>query len=158
MANIHLSNPVTDLYGIGPAAEEKLAKLDIYTIYDLISFITLRYDDWSDVGTIGAFDMNDRFDTGTGYDLSFRGTISTNPSVNITSRKKPLSFFVTDGTGRIKLTFFNSQYLAGKFSLGDECFIHGTVSLFNGQMQMVNPYIEKSEKIEDNALFRPVYH
>ena len=37
MANIHLSNPVTDLYGIGPAAEEKLAKLDIYTIYDLIA-------------------------------------------------------------------------------------------------------------------------
>lgn len=158
MANIHLSNPVTDLYGIGPAAEEKLAKLDIYTIYDLIAFIPWRYDDWSDVGTIGAFDMNDRFDTGTGYDLSFRGTISTNPSVNITSRKKPLSFFVTDGTGRIKLTFFNSQYLAGKFSLGDECFIHGTVSLFNGQMQMVNPYIEKAEKIEDNALVRPVYH
>ena len=158
MTNIYLSNPVTDLYGIGPAAEEKLAKLDIYTIYDLIAFIPWRYDDWSDVGTIGAFDMNDRFDTGTGYDLSFRGTISTNPSVNITSRKKPLSFFVTDGTGRIKLTFFNSQYLAGKFSLGDECFIHGTVSLFNGQMQMVNPYIEKAEKIEDNALVRPVYH
>ena len=39
MANIHLSNPVTDLYGIGPAAEEKLAKLDIYTIYDLIAFV-----------------------------------------------------------------------------------------------------------------------
>ena len=144
MSAVHLSNPVTDLYGIGPAAEEKLAKLDIYTIYDLIAFIPWRYDDWSDVGTIASFDMNDRVDTGTGYDLSFRGTISTNPSVNITSRKKPLSFFVTDGTGRIKLTFFNSQYLAGKFALGDECFVHGTVSLFNGQMQMVNPYIEKA--------------
>ena len=33
MAAIHLSNPVTDLYGVGPSAEEKLAKLDIYTIY-----------------------------------------------------------------------------------------------------------------------------
>ena len=27
MAAIHLSNPVKDLYGVGPAAEEKLAKL-----------------------------------------------------------------------------------------------------------------------------------
>lgn len=158
MANIHLSNPVTDLYGIGPAAEERLAKLDIYTIYDLIAFIPWRYDDWSQVGTIASFDMADRFDDNTGYDLSFRGTISTNPSVNITSRKKPLTFFVSDGTGRIKLTFFNSQYLAGKFSLGDECFVHGSVTLFNGQMQMVNPYIEKAEKIEDDALVRPVYH
>lgn len=158
MATIHLSNPVTDLYGVGPAAEERLAKLDIYTIYDLIAFIPWRYDDWSSVGTIGSFDMNDRFDDNTGYDLSFRGRISTNPSVNVTSRKRPLSFFVTDGTGRIKLTFFNSPYLAGKFALGDECFIHGTVTMFNGQMQMVNPYIEKAEKIEDNALVRPVYH
>ena len=158
MSNIHLSNPVTDLYGIGPAAEEKLAKLDIYTIYDLIAFIPWRYDDWSQVGTIASFDMGDRYDDNQGYDLSFRGTISTNPSVNITSRKKPLSFFVSDGTGRIKLTFFNSQYLAGKFSLGDDCFVHGTVTLFNGQMQMVNPYIEKAEKIEDDALVRPVYH
>ena len=106
MAAIHLSNPVKDLYGVGPAAEEKLAKLDIYTIYDLIAFIPWRYDDWSHVGTIGSFDMNDRFTENTGFDLSFRGTISTNPSVNVTSRKRPLSFFVSDGTGRIKLTFF----------------------------------------------------
>ena len=158
MAAIHLSNPVTDLYGIGPSAEEKLAKLDIYTIYDLISFIPWRYDDWSNVGTISSFDMADRYADNAGYDLSFRGTITTNPSVNVTSRKKPLSFFVSDGTGRIKLTFFNSPYLSGKFSLGDECFVHGSVTLFNGQMQMVNPYIEKAEKIEDSALVRPVYH
>ena len=158
MPTIHLSNPVTDLYGIGPAAEERLAKLDIYTIYDLIAFIPWRYDDWSELGTIGSFDMGERYDDNTGYDFSFRGTISTNPSVNVTSRKKPLSFFVSDGTGRIKLTFFNSQYLSGKFALGDECFVHGTVSLFNGQMQMVNPYIEKAEKITDDALVRPVYH
>lgn len=158
MPAIHLSNPVTDLYGIGPSAEEKLAKLDIYTIYDLIAFIPWRYDDWSHLGTIASFDMADRFDDNTGYDLSFRGTVSTNPSVNVTSRKKPLTFFVSDGTGRIRLTFFNSQYLAGKFSLGDECFVHGSVTLFNGQMQMVNPYIEKAEKISDDALVRPVYH
>ena len=158
MATIHLSNPVTDLYGIGPSAEEKLAKLDIYTIYDLITFIPWRYDDWSNIGTISSFDMSDHFDDNAGYDLSFRGTITTNPSVNVTSRKKPLSFFVSDGTGRIKLTFFNSPYLSGKFALGDECFVHGSVTLFNGQMQMVNPYIEKTEKVEDSALVRPVYH
>ena len=158
MPTIHLSNPVTDLYGIGPAAEERLAKLDIYTIYDLIAFIPWRYDDWSELGTIGSFDMDARAGEDAGYDLSFRGTISTNPTVNVTSRKKPLSFFVNDGTGRIKLTFFNSSYLAGKFTLGDECFVHGNVTLFNGQMQMVNPYIEKAEKIADDALVRPVYH
>ena len=158
MAIVHLSNPVTDLYGIGPAAEERLARLDIYTIYDLIAFIPWRYDDWSDIGTIASFNMADRNTSDSGYDLSFRGTISTTPSINLKSRMKTLTFFVSDGTGRIKLTFFNSQYLAGKFALGDECFVHGTVSMFNGQIQMVNPYIEKTEKVEDNALVRPVYH
>ena len=158
MAAIHLSNPVTDIYGIGPAAEERLARLDIYTIYDLIAFIPWRYDDWSDIGTLASVDMSDRFDDNSGYDISFRGKITTSPSVNITNRKKPLTFFVSDGTGRIKLTFFNSQYLAGKFSLGDECFVHGNITLFNGQMQMVNPYIEKAEKIGEDSLVRPVYH
>ena len=158
MPAVHLSNPVTDLYGIGPSAEEKLAKLDIYTIYDLIAFIPWRYDDWSHMGTISSIEMMDHYDDGSGYDMSFRATVSTTPSVNPASRKKTLSFFVSDGTGRIRLTFFNSPYLAGKFSVGDECFIHGTASLFNGQMQMVNPYIEKAEKIGDTSLVKPVYH
>ena len=111
MATIHLSNPVTDLYGIGPSAEEKLAKLDIYTIYDLIAFIPWRYDDWSHMGTISSLEMMDHYDDGAGYDMSFRATVSTNPSVNPASRKKTLSFFVSDGTGRIRLTFFYWYFL-----------------------------------------------
>ena len=105
MAAIHLSNPVTDLYGVGPSAEEKLAKLDIYTIYDLIAFIPWRYDDWSKVGSIGSFDMADRFDDNTGYDLSFRGTITTNPSVNITSRKKDHAWIRCYTISRTTLNF-----------------------------------------------------
>ncbi len=105
MASVHLSSPVTDLYGIGPSAEEKLAKLDIFSVYDLIAFIPWRYDDWSNVGTISSYDASSRFDDNAGFDLSFRGTVSTNPSVNVTSRKKPLSFFVSDGTGRSNSRF-----------------------------------------------------
>ena len=49
---VTLTSPVVSLYGIGPTAAEKLAKLEIYTIYDLITYLTRRYNDWSTISDI----------------------------------------------------------------------------------------------------------
>ena len=150
MDKITLSSPVSKLAGIGPAAEERLAKLDINTVYDLIAFLPRRYNDWS---TIKSF-----YDASEGEDISFRAHVLTAPQVNIRSRAKPVSFYVGDGIKRIKLTFFNAPYIARKFNVADECFVHGKVSYFNNQPQMVNPYLELASKISSDTLVKPVYH
>ncbi|MBO4680946.1 MAG: ATP-dependent DNA helicase RecG [Clostridiales bacterium] len=150
MAAISLSSPVSVLYGIGPSAADHLAKLEINTVYDLITFLPWRYNDWTTVGRVSTCEG--------GNEASLYLTVLTTPSVNIRSRAKPLSFMAGDDTGRIKLMFFNSPYLANKFAVGDRCFVHGELTYFAGTPQMVNPYIEKADKVSSSELVRPVYH
>jgi len=150
MAPVSLSSPVSVLYGIGPAAADHLANLEINTVYDLITFLPWRYNDWTTVGRVSLCEG--------GSEASLYLTVLTTPQVNIRSRMKPVSFMAGDDTGRIKLMFFNSPYLANKFTAGDRCFVHGELTYFAGTPQMVNPYIEKADKVSTSELVRPVYH
>lgn len=150
MAVITLSSPVTSINGIGQAAADRLARLDVTTVYDLISFLPFRYNDWSRVGSV--------YDASEGDEISFPCTVMTAPNTNIRSKARPTTFFVGDGHRRILLTFFNSPYITRKFAVGDECFVHGKVTLFGSRLQLVNPYIEKKSKVNPEELIRPVYH
>lgn len=146
---ITLSSPVSMLYGIGPEAEKKLAKLDIHTVYDLISYLPRRYNDWSNVTTILGYEE--------GKELSFYGQISTTPLKKGIKKMSPVAFYVSDNEARIELSFFNSPYIINKFNRGDNVFVHGMVTVFNGRPQIVNPYVEKVDS-SDVTLIRPVYH
>lgn len=150
MSKVSLSSPVSVLYGIGPAAAEHLAKLEINTVYDLITFLPWRYNDWTSVGNVAS--------CGNGNEASLYLTVLNNPAVNIRSRAKTVSFMAGDESGRIKLMFFNSPYIANKFAMGDRLFVHGELTYFAGTPQIVNPYIEKADKVNTSELVRPVYH
>lgn len=147
---VTLSSPVNMIYGIGPEAQKRLNKLDIYTVYDLISYIPRRYNDWSNVGKI--------CDYKEGEELSFKAQVTTNPARKGYKRTSPIAFYVSDGEGRMELSFFNSPYYMNKFQRGDEVFVHGVVSMYSGRPQMVNPYVEKDDGNKDINLVRPVYH
>ncbi len=149
MSTVTLGSPVSTLYGIGPEAERRLKKIDIETVYDLISYLPRRYDDWSRLSKI--IDYKD------GEPMSFTAHLTSNPVRKGTRRTSPVSFFVSDSEGRMELTFFNAPYIAGKFSKGDNVFVHGTVSMFGGRPQMVNPHVEKADSTEGMDLIRPVY-
>lgn len=147
---VTLSSPVNMINGIGPEAQKRLNKLDIYTVYDLISYIPRRYNDWSNVGRI--------CDYKEGEELSFKAQVTTNPARKGYKRTSPIAFYVSDGEGRMELSFFNSPYYMNKFQRGDEVFVHGVVSMYSGRPQMVNPYVEKDDGNKDINLVRPVYH
>ena len=150
MGMITLASPVSALYGIGPAAADRLAKLEINTVYDLITFLPWRYNDWTSVARVSSCE--------SGSEASLYLTVMNTPSVNIRSRAKAVSFMAGDESGRIKLMFFNSPYIANKFAAGDKCFVHGELTYFAGTPQMVNPFIEKADKVNTSELVRPVYH
>ena len=150
MARVTLSSPVTSIAGIGPAAADKLARLDITTVYDLISFLPFRYNDWSNISNV--------YEACEGDEISFACVVMTSPNTNIRSKARPTTFYVGDGYKRILLTFFNSPYITRKFAVGDECFVHGKVTIFSGRLQLVNPYIEKKSKVNSDELVKPVYH
>lgn len=149
MSAITLSSNVNLLYGIGKEYAEKLAKLGIETIYDLITYLPFRYSDWTSVRTISeAMDCNEVSFYGQVVKAPFRGGYKHNSPVNMT---------VGDTTGMLALTFFNSPYLKDKFERGTKCFVHGVVTCYNGKYQMVNPHIEKDVDNKETRLVRPIY-
>ncbi|SCW32482.1 ATP-dependent DNA helicase RecG [Ruminococcaceae bacterium YRB3002] len=150
MAKVTLSSNVSDLYGIGPKKAEKLEALDIRTVYDLLYDLPRRYEDWR---ITKHFTMCE-----DGEECSFEAVVSTAPQMNPRSRTRNISFMLDDGLGRIRVTFFNSPYIAGKFAKGDNVFVHGRIQFYNGRPTLVNPYIEHRDRVDRESLIKPVYH
>ncbi len=148
-SSVRLDSPVEMLYGIGPEATKRLSRLGINTVYDLISYLPRRYNDWSSVSSICDYE--------DGKELSFRATISTVPARKGYKRTSPIAFYVSDGMGRIELSFFNSPYLLDKFKRGDSVFVHGVITMYGARPQMINPYVEIIKEDSNLNLIRPVY-
>ena len=149
MSTVRLGSPVSVLYGIGPEAQKRLNKLDIFTVYDLISYLPVRYNDWSRTARIE--ELSD------GVEMSFIADVTTTPVRKGYKRTSPVTFYVSDGTGRIELSFFNSPYLLDKFKKGSHVFVHGIPTHYSGHFQMVNPHVEDASDISETRLVRPVY-
>ncbi|MCQ2533677.1 MAG: ATP-dependent DNA helicase RecG [Clostridia bacterium] len=152
MATVKLDSPVSLLYGIGPEAERKLNGLGIFTVYDLITYLPWRYNDWSQITPLGNYENN--------KEISFVGILATEPRRAGYKRTSPVTFRLTDGGGSIEAVFFNSPYLINQYHRGDKCFCHGVINYFNGKFQLTNPAIEKITEttVTNVRLIRPVYH
>ena len=128
MTTVRLNSPVNLLYGIGLEAERKLNGLGVFTIYDLITYLPWRYNDWSELTTLGNY-HNDE-------EISFIGTVSTEPRRAGYKRTSPIVFRISEGGASIEAVFFNSPYILNQFKRGDRCFCHGTIKFFNGKFQL----------------------
>lgn len=96
-ANQLASIGVDQLKGVGPALREKLAKLNIYNIQDLLFHFPLRYQDRSRITPIGALFV--------GQEVVIEGDIR---QVDITfGKRRALIVRVQDDTGVIVLRFFH---------------------------------------------------
>ena len=88
--------PITELKGAGPKIAERLAKLNIATVQDLLFHLPLRYEDRTRIYPISELQAH--------YYVSIEATIeNTNISFG---KRRMLNCQVNDGTGRLTLRFF----------------------------------------------------
>ena len=124
------SQSITTLRGAGPALAEKLAKLDLHTVDDLLFHLPLRYEDRSRVVRIGALAPGQRVLIDARVELSetvYRG-------------RRSLLVRVTDDTGVLTLRFFyfsNAQKSYLKRGVRVRAF--GEVRRGPGGLEMVHP-------------------
>ena len=113
--------------------DNKLAKHGIGTLYDLLFRLPRRYIDKSKPQLID--------DLIPGEKATIIGTIV---SMNELNAKVPgLRITVSDSTGtKIAVTFWRQNWLKSKFKVGSEVILNGTVSLWNGTMQLGGDSIE----------------
>ncbi len=98
MASDSLSSlPITRLKGVGPAAAEKLAKLGLHSLEDLLFHLPFRYEDRTRITPIGSL----RPETG----VVIEGEVMAADVVF--GRRRSLLCKVADGTGMVTLRFYH---------------------------------------------------
>ncbi|MEO1963084.1 MAG: ATP-dependent DNA helicase RecG [Cycloclasticus sp.] len=124
--------PITTLKGVGSKVAEKLGRLGIVSVGDILFHLPFRYEDRSEVVSIGALKPGDS--------CLFEGQVEL-AEVVFRGRRSML-VRLSDGTGFITLRFFhfsNSQKQAMKRGQWMRCF--GDIKAYNkaGGAEVVHP-------------------
>jgi ATP-dependent DNA helicase RecG len=139
------STPVQFLKGVGDGRARVLQEAGLETVRDLLWFFPLRYEDRRHPTRLA--------DLGRFLDapVLMRGRIvSAHARVSPVKRLKLFEAVLDDGTGSVKLIWFNQPYLADQIQQGDRLAIYGAPRASGyGPLTIESPDWEKFEGNED---------
>lgn len=140
---------LSKIKGVGEVVTKELSSLGIQTIAQLLDNYPRRYEDYSAVAPINKLKIGK---------VSLQAKIS-----NITSRYARRGMHITeaiasDGTGSVKLVWFNQPFRKGSIKVGQEYYVSGTYDLKRSQFTITSPSIELVSDISVNtARILPIY-
>lgn len=143
--------PITDLKGVAKKVAEKLAKLGILTVQDLLFHLPLRYEDRTQIYPIAAL-MPGNY-----------GTIEAqiHSTQIIQGRKRMLVCNVYDDTGSLSLRFFNfSVAQRNAMENGLTIRAYGEIRHSGHQAEIVHPeykIVHPGESIQLSDTLTPIY-
>lgn len=141
-----LTQPVTELSGVGKAAVENLAGMNIHTIEDLIWTFPYRHED---------FRLKDLAETPHNERVTVEGRIESVPTVLFLGNKKSrLQVQMLAGRHLIKVVFFNQGYLKSKLEPGMNVTVTGK---WDRGRQVINGTNINFGSADEHADFEPVY-
>jgi ATP-dependent DNA helicase RecG len=126
--------PVGELKGVGEATEKALAKVEVKTVFDLLTYYPRRYLDRTKEARIQ--------DLEHGEEAMVLVTVRRSSVMRSRNGKMMVNVDVTDGTGTLKVTFFNQAFRQRQLSPGTEAVLFGKLEVFRGTRQMTNPVVD----------------
>lgn len=128
---------MTELRGVGQKHADALENaFDITSVLDLLMHYPRRYIDRTNEARVA--------DLRVGEEAMVLVRVS-----HITSRrtrgrppKTLVTADVTDGSGRLQLTFFNQPWRTRQLPAGTQCVVFGKPERFRGRLQMTNPVVD----------------
>ncbi len=148
-APLGLDAPVTRLPAIGPSYAQKLAKLGVRTVRDLLYLLPQRYDDFSKLRTIDRLQW--------GEEVTIIATVWSIRSRLIAEERKLVTAVVGDGTGEMQMTWFN-PFVERQIRTGHAYTFSGKVDSYRGVPTMRNPIFEPLDKNQvSTGRLAPVY-
>jgi len=146
--------PVQFLKGVGAGRSKVLEEYSLRTAGDLLWFFPYRYEDRRHPTRI--VDLGHHVDT----PVLVRGrVISAHARVSPVKRMKIFEAAIEDGSGAIKLVWFNQRFLADQIKRGDRLAVFGTPRLSTyGPLQIEGADWEKFEGEEEGeGSIVPIY-
>ena len=148
---VRADTPVRYVHGVGPHLAEKLARLGIYSIADLLFHLPLRYEDRTHIIPLGALRAGMRAAVECRVELT----------ETVIRRRRMLLCRVSDGSGALTLRFFHfNQSQAEALSRGARLRCYGEVIPGATTLEMVHPeyrVLQEGQSLPDEAALTPVY-
>src|SRR5512143_134474 len=127
-----LSAPLTVLQGVGPKHAATLETLGLRTLGDLLYYYPRRYDDYSQLKPIKSLWY--------GEQVTVIGTVQSVHSRQIGGGARTIiEAIIGDGTGSLRLTWFNQPWLANRLREGEQISVSGRIEQYLGRLVMNQP-------------------
>lgn len=146
-----LFQPITSLKGVGTKVAERLARLSIYQVQDILFHLPLRYQDRTRLVPMQ--------DLVHGQESLIEGEVLS--SQVVFGRRRALLCHLEDGTARITLRFFHfSKSQQQQLSTGSRLRCFGEIRMGRGLPEMVHPEYQlvKDDAVQAvDATLTPIY-
>lgn len=132
-----LEAPVSALPGVKSAYAQKLNRLGIATVGDLLHHYPHRYEDWSSLRSISHLMY--------GEETTVIGTVAASNLRETRSGGSIMRCTISDGTGSIEAVWFNQPFLARQMREGRRIVLSGRVTEYLGHLSLQSPAWEPLE-------------
>jgi ATP-dependent DNA helicase RecG len=149
MTALTLDTEIKNLYMIGPAYAQRLRKLKIETVKDLLYHIPFRYQDYSLISKISELQP--------GETATIQTRILDMKNQYTKYGKKIQKAQVIDNTGQLEILWFNQPFLVKNIRPNSLVNFSGKVKLSGTKLQMVSPQYEVLSQYSHD-LQRPTLH
>lgn len=136
IGNMKLKDPVTKVKNVSNAYAEKLKRLDIETVGDLLFHIPRRYNDFSQIIAINKLE--------NGEDSCVRGTIKSVKNRKAFGKMVPrTTATIQDSSGLVRAVWFNQPWMKRNIQEDEEVILVGETRIDNDGLFLSNPSYEK---------------
>ena len=150
---VSLDSPVDRLRGVDKKTTERLAKLEVATVRDLLYLVPRMHRDYSKVSSVS--------ELVPGEEHTVVATVWEAREVTLgQNRRKATEAVVSDETGNIRAVWFGNRYVAKTLKTGTRVAISGRVELFRGRLQFASPEFEildRKDSLIHTGRLVPVY-
>jgi ATP-dependent DNA helicase RecG len=146
-----LSAPTTVLPGVGPRHAQTLTRLGLHDLGDMLYNLPRRYDDYTQLKPINRLVY--------GEEVTIIGsTESVTNRVLHSGRLQVVEAIVSDGTGALRVTWWNQPWIGKRLRQGTPIVLSGKVEQYLGRLTMNSPEWEPIEQqnLHTNRIV-PVY-
>ncbi len=146
-----LGAQLTVLQGVGPRHAQTLGQLGMSTLGDMLYYFPRRYEDYSQLKPIKNLWVNEVVTV-----IGAVQSVGTRPVKN--GKLQLTEAVITDGTGALRLTWFNQPWIANRMKVGDNIAASGKLTQSLGRLVMTNPDFEpvEAEHLHTNRIV-PIY-
>ena len=150
--NVALDDPVTVLKGVARRNEDRLRRLGIEKVGDLLYLFPNRHNDYGNVRKIAELEY--------GEEQTVLVSVWEATEVRTGPKGRSTQAVLGDDSGNVRAIWFNNPYLVRTLKSGTQIVVSGKVNAFKGQLVFESPeyeLLQGQEELVHTGRLVPVY-